>query len=179
VRNPFVNDVFKLFLGDGLFTMDGESWLSRRRLMQPAFHRQRLTGLGALMTDAAEAMLADWAQRGAGQEIAVDEEMMKITLRVAGQALFSVDLLGAASALGEAFTGVSEFVNYRMNTPFPPPLWLPTRRNRQFKAALDTLNRTVYDIIEQRKKSGVHLSEQVRINKEEKGGPAGHADGCP
>ena len=154
VRNPFVNDVFKLFLGNGLFTMDGESWLSRRRLMQPAFHRQRLAGLGALMTDAADAMLADWAQRDAGQEIAVDEEMMKVTLRVAGQALFSVDLLGAASALGEAFTGVSEFVNYRMNTPFPPPLWLPTRRNRQFKAALDTLNRTVYRIIEERKQTG-------------------------
>ena len=169
VRNPFVNDVFKLFLGDGLFTMDGESWLSRRRLMQPAFHRQRLAGLGALMTDAAQAMLADWAQRSAGQEIAMDEEMMKVTLRVAGQALFSVDLLGAASALGDAFTNVSEFVNYRMNTPFPPPLWAPTRRNRQFKAALDTLNRTVYDIIEQRKKSSAHLSEQARINNEEKG----------
>ena len=169
VRNPFVNDVFKLFLGDGLFTLDGESWLSRRRLMQPAFHRQRLAGLGTLMTDAAEAMLADWAQWDDGQEIAVDEEMMKVTLRVVGQALFSVDLLGAARALGDAFTGVSEFVNYRMNTPFPPPLWAPTRRNRQFKAALATLDRTVYSIIAERKKTGTHLSEQMRIDKEEKG----------
>lgn len=153
VRNPFINDVVKLFLGDGLFTMDGESWLSRRRLMQPAFHRQRLAGLGTLMTDAAEAMLADWAQWHDGQEVMVDEEMMKTTLRVVGQALFSVDLLGAASALGDAFTGVSEFTNYRMNTPFPPPLWLPTRRNRQFKAALATLDRTVYSIIQERKKT--------------------------
>lgn len=179
VRNPFVNDVFKLFLGDGLFTMDGESWLSRRRLMQPAFHRQRLAGLGTLMTDAVEAMLADWAQWQEGQEIAVDEEMMKVTLRVAGQALFSVDLLGAARTLGDAFTGVSEFVNYRMNTPFPPPLWLPTRRNRQFKAALATLDHTVYRIIEERKGTGAHLlspssrrpfeDEQMHIDKEEKG----------
>ena len=153
VRNPFVNDVFKLFLGDGLFTMDGESWLSRRRLMQPAFHRQRLAGLGTLITDAAEAMLVDWSQWQEGQEITIDEEMMKVTLRVVGQALFSVDLLGAASALGDAFTSVSEFVNYRMNTPFPPPLWLPTPRNRQFKAALATLDSTVHSIIEERKKT--------------------------
>jgi cytochrome P450 len=46
---------------------------------------------------------------------------------------------------------------------------VPTRRNRQFKAALATLDRTVYSIIAERKKTGTHLSEQMRIDKEEKG----------
>ena len=32
-RNPFVNDVVKLFTGVSLFTADGADWLSRRRLM--------------------------------------------------------------------------------------------------------------------------------------------------
>lgn len=153
IRNAFVNNTFKLFLGDGLFTLDGESWLGRRRLMQPAFHRPRLANLGGLMTAAAEAMLAGWDAGADGQELAVDEEMMKVTLRIVGKALFSADLLGASSVLGDAFTSVSEFVNYRMQTPFPLPLFVPTRRNRQFKAALATLDHTVYGLVAERKAS--------------------------
>jgi cytochrome P450 len=32
-------------LGNGLVLNNGESWLRQRRLMQPAFHRQRLAKL--------------------------------------------------------------------------------------------------------------------------------------
>src|SRR5689334_13082723 len=53
-RNPFINDLVRMFVGDSLFTTDGNDWLSRRRLMQPAFHRQRLAGFGATMTKATQ-----------------------------------------------------------------------------------------------------------------------------
>ncbi|MEZ4616848.1 MAG: cytochrome P450 [Caldilineaceae bacterium] len=99
-RNRFVNELIKRYLGKGLFTLDGESWLSRRRLMQPAFHRQRLQGLGQLITDAAERMLTEWGQQPADAPLAIHEEMMKVTLQIAGQALFSIDLLGDAKKVG-------------------------------------------------------------------------------
>src|SRR5947209_5067553 len=41
-RNTFLNNIIKTVVGLNLFTSDGDDWLSRRRLMQPAFHRQRL-----------------------------------------------------------------------------------------------------------------------------------------
>src|SRR5438132_167666 len=31
-----------LLMGNGLFTSEGDLWLRQRRLMQPAFHRQKL-----------------------------------------------------------------------------------------------------------------------------------------
>ena len=39
----------KKFLGEGLLTSEGQFHLRQRRLIQPAFHRDRLIGYGAAM----------------------------------------------------------------------------------------------------------------------------------
>lgn len=150
-RNRFVNDLIKRYLGKGLFTLDGESWLSRRRLMQPAFHRQRLQGLGQLMTDATEAMLAEWAERSPATPLALHEEMMKVTLQIAGRALFSIDLLGDAKKVGDAFVETTGYTSRRMQTPFLPPRFLPTEQNRRFNQATQTLDETIYGLIRERR----------------------------
>ena len=41
-REQRVGDAVRLIAGENLFTSDGEAWLRRRRLLQPAFHRQRI-----------------------------------------------------------------------------------------------------------------------------------------
>ena len=150
-RNRFVNDLIKRYLGKGLFTLDGESWLSRRRLMQPAFHRRRLQRMGTLMTAATEQMLTAWERLPAGQSLAIDEEMTQVTLRIAGQVLFSIDLLGAAKSVGDAFVETTGYTSKRMQTPFLPPRFLPTPQNRRFNRATATLDRTIYTMIHERR----------------------------
>src|SRR5215472_9210610 len=54
--------------GNGLLVNDGASWLRQRRLMQPAFHHQRIAALGTLMTTATLAMLEGWEQSARGGE---------------------------------------------------------------------------------------------------------------
>lgn len=153
-RNAFFNRIIMQALGLNLFTADGDDWLSRRRLMQPAFHRQRINAFGGLMTECAEAMLDRWRGLPSDKPVWVDQEMMALTLRVAGQALFSIDLSGETSALGQAFTDVSEYVNYRFGDPLPPPLFIPTKRNRQYTRAARVLDQTIYALIRERRKSG-------------------------
>ncbi len=54
-------------LGNGLLTSEGSFWLRQRRLIQPAFHRQRIAAFGTLMTEATLTMLERWqplAERG-------------------------------------------------------------------------------------------------------------------
>jgi len=154
VRNPFFNDIVRLFIGDSLFTTDGESWLNRRRLMQPAFHRQRIAAFGELMTAATNAMLERWRQGPDGQRLQLDQEMMALTLRIAGQALFSVDLLGQASTLGEGFAGMSEYVNYRLGHPYQAPAFIPTRPNQLLRRSRRILDQHVYDLIRARRQAG-------------------------
>src|SRR4029450_13468902 len=50
----------KVLIGEGLFPSEGDLWGRQRRLAQPAFHRQRLAGFVATMTDATRAMLDRW-----------------------------------------------------------------------------------------------------------------------
>lgn len=141
--------------GNGLFTNDGESWLHQRRLMQPSFHHKRLTGFGQLMTEATVAMLDRWqpvAQNDAPLDIQV--EMTRLSLRIAGLALFSLDLSSELDVVGRTFSTVGPLISSYTSLPFPP-LWIPTPRNRRLLAGLNTLNTVVYNIIEERRKQPI------------------------
>ena len=50
-------DQSRRVLGNGLFTSAGEFWRKQRKLMQPAFYKQRLEGLAQLMVDCIASML--------------------------------------------------------------------------------------------------------------------------
>ncbi len=154
VRSQFLMTILKTFIGESLFTTDGDDWLGRRRLAQPAFHRQRIQGFSETMTSATQAMLDQWDRGADGQRLQVDHELMQVTLRVAGQTLFSRDLIGEANLLGDAFTDTSEYVNFRLNNPFVLPPVVPTPRNRKFTRALKVLDETIYSIIRERRASG-------------------------
>src|SRR5437588_10591476 len=102
-KDVFTYKLFRPFLGLGLVTNDGESWLRQRRLIQPAFHRKRLAAYGSLMTDATVALLERWQARAeADAPLEITEEMMRLTLVIVGQALFSLDLSRETQTVGPA-----------------------------------------------------------------------------
>ena len=141
----------RLVLGTGLLTNEGDSWLSQRRIAQPAFHRRRIASFGDDFADAAEAMTASWRD---GQQLDANYEMMKVTLRIVGQTLLGTDVSGDSDAVGAAVSRVVEDVNERVNAlvDLPPPF--PSRRNRRFRAAMDVLDRIVLEMIESRRTRG-------------------------
>lgn len=125
--------------GNGLLTSDGDFWRRQRRLAQPAFHRQHITGFGTTMMDAAQTMLEKWQP---GNTIDLDKAMMALTLEIAGKTLFSMDLTREAEKVGVAFTAVSEVIAELAVKPFSIytiklPFWPSTRKIRQGTALLD------------------------------------------
>ena len=48
----------RLILGDGLLTSEDEVWKHQRRIIQPAFRRERLAGFASVVTDAGQALTA-------------------------------------------------------------------------------------------------------------------------
>lgn len=154
-RQPFGNDLIKMVTGLNLFTSDGDYWLDQRRLMQPAFHRRRITGFGKVMTDSTLRTLRRW-ESAIQQESPLDmhAEMMRLTMEIVGRAMFSVDLTDETSLLGKAFLTSTGYINYRFTKPFHWPLFIPTRRNRALKKAMVDVRKILEEMIAERHRMG-------------------------
>jgi cytochrome P450 len=142
----------KLVVGEGLLTSEGEAWRRDRRMIQPAFHHQRLAAFGKLIVARAEAMCRRWESLAdSGSAVDISQEMMRLTLAIISQALFNRDISGEADQLGQSTTTALEYLTYRINHRLAAPLWVPTRVNRNFKRAVCILDEHVSRIIAERR----------------------------
>lgn len=138
-------------LGNGLLTSEGEFHLRQRRLVQPAFHRQRIAAYAVTMSDYAERTSARWSD---GQSVDIHSEMMRLTLGIVARTLFDADVDAEAAEIGSALSDAFESFNLAM-LPFTELLEkFPFPAVRKFNAARDTLDRIIYRMIEERRKSG-------------------------
>jgi cytochrome P450 len=143
-------------LGQGLATSDGALWRTQRRLVQPAFHRERLAGLAETITTATHAMLARWAPHAAtGTPLDMLAEMTRLTGEVIVRALFGTALPEAVGRTMFAdFATVTGYLRRHMLTLTPWGAWLPTPGRRQFHAALARLDHLVGQHIQARRQQG-------------------------
>ncbi|HZB44448.1 MAG TPA: cytochrome P450, partial [Pyrinomonadaceae bacterium] len=144
----------KRLLGEGLLTSEGAHHRRQRRIAQPAFHRQRVASYGAVMVEYAARAAERWRE---GRTLDISEEMMRLTLAIAGKTLFDADVeQHDADEVGAALTEVMELFGYLMlpyselleKLPFPLP---PVVR---FQRARKRLDAVIYRIIDERRRSG-------------------------
>ena len=161
----------KRLLGQGLLTSEGAMHLRQRRLMQPAFHRDRISGFGDLMVGYADRMRNSWTD---GATLDVSREMNRLTLSIVGKTLFDVDVDQQAAAVGEALTAVMESF-WMMMLPFSELLErLPVPKLRRARMARARLDAIIYGMIADRRASGRDhgdlLSMLLTAQDEDEGG---------
>ncbi len=140
-----------LVLGQGLITSDGELHFRQRRMMQPAFHRQRIMEYARHMCNFADEMVNEWQD---GEVRDIDREMMRVTLRVVAKALLDADIDSDSHKLSRALTTILELFNLLM-LPFGELLTtLSDEQLREFNEARKTLDDQIYQIIDERHREG-------------------------
>ena len=141
----------RTMLGDGLLTSEGESHLRQRRMMQPAFHRLRIAEYARVMIEYADKMAGHWQD---GDVRDIDKEMMRLTLQIVGKTLFDADVESDADNVGRSLTTIVKMFNLLL-LPFSEVLEkLPFPQSIRFKRARKTLDKIIYNIIDERRSEG-------------------------
>ena len=141
----------KSLLGEGLLTSEGEKHLRQRRMIQPAFHRTRIAEYAKAMVGFSVRMRNDWKD---GEIRDIDKEMNRLTLQIVGKTLFSANIDNETDEVGQAMTTMIEMFDYLL-MPFSEILQkLPLPLSIRFKKAKETLDKIIFGIIDERRKSG-------------------------
>ncbi|HEX4113329.1 MAG TPA: cytochrome P450 [Stellaceae bacterium] len=112
-------------IGQGLLTSEGEAWKRHRRIMAPSFDPRSVASYAPLMVEHTEAMLAQWDLLPDGATLTADQAMMRLTLDIIAQAMFSSDTEDIANLVA---TGAERYQTEVRPTLFdllPLPRWLP------------------------------------------------------
>jgi cytochrome P450 len=140
----------KRLLGEGLLTSEDPVHLRQRRLMQPAFHRDRIAAYGETMVMYADRLRRQWHD---GDTLDVAQDMMRLTLAIAGKTLFDLDVESQAGEVRDALNAVMESFWLTM-LPFADVLErLPVPQLRRARAARAKLDAIIYAMIAERRKS--------------------------
>lgn len=133
----------KLMLGEGLLTSEGAHHLRQRRLVQPAFHRERIAGYADTMARLAEAHADGWRARAADAPLTIEAsgEMHALALAIAGETFFGADFSADTARVSRAIDDSMEAFQLVVSPLFPVLRRIPVlpamRRFRAAQAALD------------------------------------------
>jgi len=143
--------VFRKIDGEGLINSEGDFWLRQRRLIQKAFQHRRFGRYADAAVELTRHRLDRWA---VGAAINLEQEMSHLSLEIAGQTLFGVNLGDRAAWLGEAAEVLRETFIREFLAVVPLPDWLPLPSKLRMRRAIRDLDAFITGIIRDRRASG-------------------------
>jgi cytochrome P450 len=157
-------DMLKLLLGNGLLTSEGEFWKKQRRLAQPAFHKQKLADLTAMMVRKAQQETDSMqAKAESGEYFDVAPQMTNLTLEIISEAIFSNGVDDKADLISHQITLLNQYATDKLNSPIRLPALFPTPSNVKERKAIKILDQIIFDIIDKRRKEGVSKSDLLSM----------------
>lgn len=150
-RKGALFDKFLPFFGNGLATSNGTFHRRQRRMVQPAFHRDRIDRYADTMARAATDLTQTWRP---GQVRVVEEDAQALAVTIVGEALFSTELGGPV--IDEVRRSIFLVLKYGMVRALSPSFVekLPLRGNREFDAAIARMRAIVLDVVRTRREEG-------------------------
>ena len=139
--------VRRYVIGDGLVTSTGELWRRQRKLMAPLFTPKGVQAYAALMLRDGARLVERWQPfASAGVEVEIAEEMTFITASIILKAMFSTETVESIHRMKDAVGTMIAFVDTQL-MGVPLPVWLPTAKNRRYRAARALVHRAIGGII--------------------------------
>ncbi|HEY1812429.1 MAG TPA: cytochrome P450 [Kofleriaceae bacterium] len=152
-------------LGTGSLLLEGEEWRRRRRLIQPAFHKQHVASLGNAFVDETDAMLERW--RSQTGSIDARTEMLGLTMRLTLRNMFRATP-STLEPLIAAWNTLYDELSASRRRIARLPKWVPTKERARVQGALATIDRVLAELIAERQRTddGSLLAMLIRARGE-------------
>jgi len=147
-KSGFHKLVTSSLIGNGLVLSEGDRWRSNRRDLEPAFHPEKMPTYANRIITHTDHKLDQWED---GEILRFDEEMKELTLNIITDVLFDIDPRSENWNLPAIFSDIIEYFSYIAQTYLYVPEWIPTRRNRSYRHAIDRLDTIVDELITRQK----------------------------
>jgi cytochrome P450 len=162
-------EMAKELLGEGLLTSEGDFHKRQSRIIQPAFHRRMIESYAPAMAQCTIRLMHGWEE---GMKIDLMEQMMKVSLTIAGKTMFNADLEKEAREIIRALDTASSLFG-RIQLPFSEWLLkLPLPGSLRFYKAKARLDRTIYGMIDERRGNKLNNGDLLSLllsSQDEKG----------
>lgn len=146
VKGESFQQILEPLTGNGILNNHGEGWRRNRRLIQPAFHPERIEVYAEMMTEFTAELCRSWSD---GETRLIHDDMMELTLQIVAKALFGVDVDDHIDEIGAALDAYLPASSSLTNVILPAAVPLPSRR--KMRDARDTLDDIVDVIIRERR----------------------------
>lgn len=138
-------DKARALIGNGIVTSAGEFHLRQRRLIQPAFHPDRIADYSEVMVEYADALARSWKPQ---QTFDLQSVLDKLTQRIVVSALFSAYLYPDAIAeIERSFPIVMRGIAIRTLLPFDAWQKLPLPAVRRFAIASARIRQVLDEVV--------------------------------
>ena len=145
----YLTSLMHPLLAGSMLLADSDSWLHQRKLVLPAFHRERLDTYALLMAEEARRACAAWVP---GQRRDVHSDMMRMTLQIVTRTLFGIDFRSAVGVAENLVATVMDEFNRRIASPVRFRFPLPSVRTLRLFKAMRELDDIAYRAIAERRR---------------------------
>jgi cytochrome P450 len=150
IKDKGTRTLLSQVLGQGLVTSEGELWRRQRRLAQPAFQLDQIQKYSTVMVDYANNMLAGWS---AGQTRNIHADLMRLTLEIVAQTLFTASVGDKAARVGVALEALMRYWA-GLGAMFYWWKYLPTPGAFRFRRAVRELDSIIFETVAERRRAG-------------------------
>jgi cytochrome P450 len=150
----------KILLGEGLITSDDPIHIRQRRIVAPAFHRQRIAAYADEIVASAQHHSAHWQP---GQNIDISAAMMSLSLEIVARTLFDTEVTDDIRRINDEVNTIMDLYNFLVIFPrMEQFLHLPIPGIIKFRRSRARLDAVVNRLIAERRAEFASLRDAAR-----------------
>ena len=144
------------FAGKGLLTTNGSYWLRQRRLIQPGFHRKKLSALSDIMLKVVQESLDDLDKYAeTNQTFDITDEMTRLAFKIVAKSLFTTSVSDdEMMTLADNVQKLQEYIVGRLRQPYLAPWFYLSGKHKKIFKVSDESRAIILRIIKERRESG-------------------------